>query len=288
MIKQIIFFLLSFALGYQASGHYNQIITIEKTGQGAPMILIHGMACSAEVWSEVADYYKDSYELHIVSIPGFGNKDTLIASHVLKAIRDAVISYAQEQQLKKPILMGHSMGGFISLWAAAEATDLFGKIISIDGLPYFPVLAMPGITAETAVPIVEQMQQGMRNQNPETARVSQEMMIASMIGKESKREKVVEMGLNSNPDVIAQAMGEMFTTDIRKEVGAIKQPVLAMGSWYAYRDYGVTREMSTMGYKAQFEKIPNARFEMADTALHFIFYDDPDWFYALVDSFLTE
>ncbi|TVQ18887.1 MAG: alpha/beta hydrolase [Bacteroidetes bacterium] len=288
MTKQVIMIVISIFVGFFSASAGNAIIQTEIRGAGQPMILIHGMACSAGVWEEVAAYYEDRYELHLVSISGFGNRASFEAPHILKAIRDALIGYVHSEGLHKPILMGHSMGGFLSLWAAAEAPDLFGKIISVDGLPYFPVLAMPGMTPETAGPIAEMMQNNMRNASPEAARAQQEMMIATMISDPAKRAVVLEMGMQSNPDVIARAMGEMYTTDIRNQVSAIDIPVLALGSWYGYRQWGVTKESASAGYLVQFDPIPNASFKMAATALHFIFYDDPDWFFEAVDGFLAE
>lgn len=287
MIKQLFFILVSFFIGFNASAS-DAIIQVEKRGQGEAMILIHGMACSSEVWEEVAAYYEDRYELHLVNIAGFGNNQSLEAPHVLKAVRDEIVDYIRTEGLENPVMMGHSMGGFISLWIAAEYPGLLGKIISVDGLPYFPVMAMPGITAETAGPLVEMMQNSMKNPDPEMAKASQEMMIASMIATEEKRAAVVAMGLNSNSSVIAQAMGEMYTTDLREEVHTIDAPVLALGSWYAYRAYGTTLESARKGYEAQFNSIPGARVEMAQKAYHFIFYDEPEWFFTMVDSFLAE
>lgn len=288
MIKQIIFFAIALMLGFASAGASNPIIEVKKTGQGHPMILIHGMACSAEVWNEVAGYYQDRYELHLVTIAGFGNSRTLEAPHTLQAIRDALIAYVKEENLHKPILMGHSMGGFLALWAASEQPELFGPIVSVDGLPYFPVLAMPGISAETAAPMAEMMKNQMQNANPEAARAQQEMMIATMIGDADKRSMVLEMGMRSNPAVIARAMGEMYTTDIRNQVHTIESPVLVLGSWYGYRQWGTTLESARSGFQAQFAPIANSRVEMAATALHFIFYDEPQWFFEMVDGFLEE
>lgn len=287
MIKQLIFFAIAIMLGFASAGASNPIIDVKKTGQGHPMILIHGMACGAEVWNEVADYYQDRYELHLVTIAGFGNPRSLEAPHALQAIRDALIAYVKSENLEKPILMGHSMGGFVSLWAASHRPELFGPIVSVDGLPYFPVLAMPGISAETAAPIAEMMKSQVQNSNPEAARAQQEMMIATMIGDPEKRAEVMEMGMRSNPAVIARAMGEMYTTDIRNQVKAIDSPVLVLGSWYGYRQWGTTLESARNGFKAQFDPIASSRVEMAATALHFIFYDDPQWFFEVVDGFLS-
>lgn len=288
MIKQVFFFVIALLFGLFSAKTQTDILSAEVRGAGKPMILIHGMACSADVWEEVADFYQSRHELHLITLPGFGNQEPFEAPHVLKAIRDALIAYVTTNELDKPLLMGHSMGGFVSLWAAAEAPELFRGIISVDGLPYFPVLAMPGMTAETAGPFVQMMQDNMRNSDPQTSRMYQEMMIASMISNEEKRPVVVEMGVNSNPAVIAQAMGEMYTTDIRDEMKNIDIPVLVLGSWYAYRSFGATLESVKAGFTAQFDPAPHATVKMADTAYHFIFYDDPDWFFKVVDEFLAQ
>lgn len=289
MIKQIIFILIATLVGYSsASASDTSFLSFKKTGKGTPMVLIHGMACSAEVWNEVAEHYKGKYELHIMSIAGFGNMQDFESPHILKSIRDELIDYVKRENLEGTLIMGHSMGGFISLWAAIEAPGLFSKIISVDGLPYFPVLVMPGITAETAGLIAEMMQNAMTSQTPEMARAGQEMMIATMIGNIEKRDKVMEMGMNSNPKVVAKAMGEMYTTDLRPYVNAIDIPVLALGSWYGYKNYGVTMESALMNYNSQFNAISQARVKMAETGLHFIFYDEPEWFFKVVDNFLEE
>ncbi len=289
MIKQVLVFGISLILGLTFASRGNRIISTEVRGSGQPAILIHGMACSAQVWDDVASYYSNRYELHLVTIAGFGNNNTIESQHILRAVRDELIDYVVSRSLNKPILIGHSMGGFLSLWAAVTRPELFGKIVSVDGVPYFPTLVMPGITPETAAPLLEMMQQNMTGQDYETARATQEMMIASMIGNEAKRPMVVDMAMKSNGAVIAKAMGEMYTTDIRSLMAYLESPVLVLGSWYGYRDFGTTMESAKAGFKAQFENNSDlVKVKMAETALHFIFYDEPEWFFKAVDTFLGD
>ncbi|MFW5687689.1 MAG: alpha/beta fold hydrolase, partial [Bacteroidota bacterium] len=91
MIKQLLVLLVSFYFGFSSAAANSSIIRTEVRGSGHPMILIHGMACSAGVWDEVAAYYEDRYELHLVTLPGFGNAENIEAPHLLEAIRDAII-----------------------------------------------------------------------------------------------------------------------------------------------------------------------------------------------------
>jgi pimeloyl-ACP methyl ester carboxylesterase len=266
----------------------NKIITTEVIGKGKPMILIHGMACSAAVWNETIAYYKDKYQLHVVTTMGFGNDGFIETPNFLAQMRDEIIAYIRNNKLKDPILMGHSMGGFLSLWVAATIPNEVGSVISVDGVPFFPVLQMPGTTVESAKLMAGNMRKMMENMDSTARGNNQKMMIASMIATESKREKVIEMGMKSNSKMIGQAFYEMYTTDLRADMEKIKAPVLVLGAWYAYRNYGATREITTVNYESQTNNIPKVKLAIADTAYHFIFYDEPQWFYSQVNEFLGQ
>lgn len=263
------------------------IISTKVVGKGQPMILIHGMSCSADVWKDVTEHYKNNYEIHLVTLKGFGNKESVESEHFLKEVRDELIIYVKTKQLKNTILMGHSMGGFLSLWAAAEAPNLFSKIISVDGIPYFPAVQMPGITPESAKNMAQQMQANMKNVSEDAFAQQQKMIISGMIATPEKREQVVEMGIKSNRTVITQAYGEMYTTDIRPEMSKVKTPVLVLGAWAAYEQYGSTKQAVESNYEAQCKDIENVKVAVAEEAYHFIFYDEPEWFFNQVDSFLA-
>lgn len=264
-----------------------ELISTRVVGKGEPVILIHGMACGPEVWDEFVERYKNKNELHLVRIKGFGNGEKGEADHYLEEVKNELIAYVKDNNLQKPILIGHSMGGFLGLWAAAEASDLFGKIVSVDGVPYFPVLVMPGITPETAKAVSSQMTSAMANMEPASAKANQEMMVASMIATEEMRPKVVEMGIKSNPSVIGQAYGEMYTTDIRPMMEKITVPVLVFGSWAAYEPYGSTKQSVEKNMGDQLKGISNHKLLVAERAYHFVFYDEPEWFYSELDKFLN-
>jgi len=270
-----------------AEAKSENILSTSIVGKGQPMILIHGMSCSADVWNEVTEHYKNDYEIHLVTLKGFGNKESVDSEHFLKEVRNELIDYVKSNQLKNTILMGHSMGGFLSLWAASEAPDLFSKIVSVDGIPYFPAVQMPGITPERAQNMAQQMQANMKNVSEEAFAQQQKMIISGMIATPDKREEVVEMGINSNRMVTTQAYGEMYTTDIRPEMNKVKTPVLVLGAWAAYEQYGSTKQAVESNYEAQCKGIENVKVAVADEAYHFIFYDEPKWFFDQVDSFLA-
>jgi pimeloyl-ACP methyl ester carboxylesterase len=260
---------------------------VEVQGKGKPMILIHGLYCTSDVWKETVERYKKDYECHVLTLAGFGGNPANLNETFLQSVKDDLLAYIKTKKLNKPVLMGHSMGGFISFWTAASAPSTFSKVIAVDGLPFLTAVQMPGVTAEGAKPMAENMRKQMSNtQSEEQTEATQKMILSSMITSPERINQVAAIGKKSDNKTQAQVMYEMFTTDLRQTVAAIDCPVLLLGAWIAYKDYGVTHESITAAYTAQVAAIKNAKVEITDTGKHFIFYDEPVWFYEKVDAFL--
>ena len=69
--------------------------------------------------------------------------------------------YIREQGLSKPVVVGHSMGGFSALMLAQQRPELVGAVMSVDSLPFFSALFGHETTEETARPYAEQAAAGM-------------------------------------------------------------------------------------------------------------------------------
>ena len=82
-------------------------------------------------------------------------------------------------------------------------------------------------------------------------------------------------------------MYELFTTDLRGELGKITSPALVLMSWTAYQAHA-TREQVEHNYQAQYVQLERRQMVMADHARHFIMLDDPAWFYGQLDGFLNQ
>lgn len=260
--------------------------SVEIKGKGQPMILIHGLYCSGEVWKETVARYEKNYECHILTLVGFGGIQPNVNDHFLSSVKDDIIMYIKTKQLHKPILIGHSLGGFISYWAASTEPALFGKVIVVDSVPFLPSLQMPGATVETIKPMAGNTKNMMSNLSPDEVASSQKVALERMINSKERIDQVVGMAVKSDPKTQGEAVYELYTTDLRETITSIEAPVLVLGAWIGYKDYGATHESVRNGYASQIAGIKNHQLEIADNAKHFIFYDDPEWFYAKVDSFI--
>ena len=157
--------------------------TVDVEGKGSPVILIPGLGCSAEVWSETAAHLQGKgFQTHALTIAGFGGTKPITSDHLLNTVRDDLATYITQNKLGHPVVIGHSLGGFVALSLAAEHPDLPGKVISVDGLPYLPVMMNPTITPEGARNMAAGMKaQMMAPQSDEKQRESARETLGAMI-----------------------------------------------------------------------------------------------------------
>jgi pimeloyl-ACP methyl ester carboxylesterase len=101
------------------------------------MILIPGLQCSGAVWNEAVVFYSDKYQVHVLTIAGFAGEPA-IPGLPLSTVRDDLIRYIRENKLNHPVIVGHSLGGFLALWIAATGRDMIDRIVSVDGVPFLP------------------------------------------------------------------------------------------------------------------------------------------------------
>jgi len=127
----------------------------------------------------------------------------------------------------------------------------------------------------------------MKNATPEQTKQSQQYFLSSMATAPDKLELISRWGVESHAPTVAQAMYEMQTIDLRKDVATIKVPVTVLGAWIAYKDYGVTHESTLKNFTDQYKNVKNINIQLTDTAKHFIMYDDPKWFFDQMDKFLS-
>ncbi|WP_192823122.1 alpha/beta fold hydrolase [Rufibacter sp. LB8] len=260
---------------------------VVKTGKGPAMILIPGLNSAGEVWDETVKHYQKNFTCYVLTLPGFAGQPAVKTDHFLNSVRDEIITYVQENKLKKPVLVGHSLGGYLVLALNVKAPELFGKTVVVDGLPFIGAAQNPTATLESIKPMADQMKKQMATPNP-IAQKQQEASMGTMAKDSIHIKKIIEWGRKSDYATTGQAMYEMYTSDLRKDIVAIKSPVLVLGAWYGYKDYGVTREMTTNTFKMQFANLPSADIKVADTAKHFIMYDEPIWMFAQMDAFLKK
>ena len=260
--------------------------SVEVSGSGKPLIFIPGLACPGEVWQEVVARYESNYECHVVSLAGFGGSSpTELNDAFLETVTEDLFEYIEANELHKPVIVGHSLGGFLGLKMGIQDSDALEGLFIVDSLPFLPAGMNPSATPESMKQFAESQREMTRHGTmPEP---QARMMLNSMITDPANIEKALVWVTQSDSTTVAQAMYEMNTIDLRENVSKISVPTQVLGTWIAYKQFGSTRESTEAIFKAQYEKLLNCRIELTDHARHFIMWDDPDFFFSQLDGFLN-
>ncbi|MET4107063.1 alpha/beta hydrolase [Hymenobacter sp. UYP22] len=261
--------------------------TVQVVGKGRPVLLIPGLTCPGTVWNETVAHYQKQYQCHIISLAGFGGTEApATTDKLLQNVRDQLLVYIKTQRLSKPIVIGHSLGGFMALWMSSTQPEAVGPLVIVDSLPFMGAIQNPAATVEQVRPMAEGMRQQMSKGSANATQ--QRQMTASMVTDTARITQVTRWALQSDPATVAQAMYDMYTTDLRQDIARIQQPVLVLGAWAAYKAYGSTKESTRAIFTQQYAKLPQHRVEMSEAGKHFLMYDDTQWFFQLSDAFLKQ
>ena len=94
--------------------YQHQHIFYRKLGDGAPVLLLHGFGEDGRLWDETAQTLKNKYQFIIPDLPGSGKSDA-IADMTMEGLADAVQAILIAEDWQSCMVIGHSMGGYISL-----------------------------------------------------------------------------------------------------------------------------------------------------------------------------
>lgn len=111
---------------------------------GPALVLLHGTRMSARQWGPYRDLLP-GVELVAVDLPGHGERvgEEFTENAVLQTVGDAV-SRAARQGVPRPVLVGHSLGGYVAtLWAARHPGTL-GALVLV-GATADPAGPMTGV-----------------------------------------------------------------------------------------------------------------------------------------------
>lgn len=269
------------------TGFSSRRITVATRGRGPEVILIPGLASTAEVWRGVADRLAGRRRLHLVSVRGFGDlaPGDNASGAVMAAVAGEVRRYIAEQGLERPAIIGHSMGGQVGLRVAADAGPRVGRVMVVDSSPFFPALISPQATAGDVEPIAQLAYQAIH-----------------FLGDAALRSRGRQMGLElggatdavfgtlgwqgGDRRVLAQSLYEVMTVDLRRRLPEITAPVTVVYGWSA--DQASPRSRTDSLFRGAYSRLrAPAAFVPIEGAEHMVMIDQPTRFMAAVDRFLA-
>lgn len=104
------------------------------TGEGEPLILLHGLFGSLENLGGISRRLQDEWQIHALDQRNHGSSPHTGTMNYPAMAAD-VVAYMDAQGLDKASILGHSMGGKVAMQIALQAPERVGKLIIADISP---------------------------------------------------------------------------------------------------------------------------------------------------------
>ena len=183
--------------------------------------------------------------------------------------------------MQNATIIGHSLGGTIATWLAAQKDLKLSKIILIDALPASGALIIPDFNPENLVyetPYNNQ-QLAMEDAAFEQAATA---MSKGMSLKESAQNKIKDWILESDRKTYVYGYTDYLKLDLREDLKNISIPVTIIAASQPYGE-GMVRQT----FKNQYANLKDYNFIIAEDSAHFIMFDKPDWFLKQIEMILS-
>lgn len=249
---------------------------VERHGQhGAPLILIPGLASGSWAWQDTVRQLGKDHVVYVLTLPGFDGRPA-VQDKGIAAAQESLRELIETRKLRKPVLIGHSLGGTLSLELAARFPDLVGGVVSIDGLPLFPGTEDWPLAqrAKMAGSIATRMQAT----TPAMFAAQQQQYMRGMgVTDMARADELAKLTARSDAAAVTRYMVDALSLDLRGSLPAIKAPVLVISPYFELdaAQQQMTQEGKTEYYRALMKGTPNVKVVSVSPARHFAMFDQP-------------
>lgn len=95
-------------------------IAYEVSGKGKPVVLLHGFCETRELWSYFKEHLSKNHQVIALDLPGFGGSPLPEDGFSITDIALLTKNFLEGLSVKNPIVIGHSMGGYVTLEIARQ------------------------------------------------------------------------------------------------------------------------------------------------------------------------
>ena len=244
-------------------------LQFEVSGSGGiPLICVPGWACNAGQFIELAGLLAGKFRVFRLDLPGHGRTPLDGFTPGFDAFAGKITDFVLKHKLERPVLLGHSMGGVLSLMAAASGWLQPRAVINLDGSLPSAKKSLAGL----------RMIRGWLNDpefRPRLAKLLRETFFLSF-ERDTRCEAIIQT-MCSAPEAVLRFLPEQADgLHPGKILPRVKAPVLFVGSAVPRFD---SETAATMITNFRLERIPNAG--------HFLHVYAADKVAALIENFLA-
>jgi pimeloyl-ACP methyl ester carboxylesterase len=263
--------------------------TVATEGRGSQdVVFVHGLAASPECWEEAPARLGPDVRSHLLHMRGFaglaptGFRET---GNFLKPTADALAAYVRANCRGPVAVVGHSMGGLVSLILARDHADVVERLMVVDVPAFFSVLINPFATSKAMAGLAEASRRNYLDKSKKQLEEDLRRASEKLVTDGAALERIVRWGVASDRATTADLMAEVMVTDLRGDLHRIRAPVEVVHAW---DNSGHASKMALdQVYASAYQGLAQGRRLRIDHARHYVMFDQPEVFYNAVRDWLA-
>jgi len=250
-------------------------IYYEITGEGEPLLLVHGLGSSTRDWEEQVPIFSQKYQVITVDIRGHGQTDKPKGPYSISKFAKDIADLVMSLGFTSVNALGLSLGGMIVTQLTIDYPELIKTLVIVNtdaergsrDRAYFEKIISDRIKAIKS--------RGMRGMGEVLAPV-----LFIKPEQEELRKKLVERWAENNQEAYINALKSIVGWNVADQLHTIKCPTLVLASDEDYTPVSVKEEMV--------KQIQNSQLIVIKDARHFLPLERPKEFNATVMEFLSK
>lgn len=102
----------------------NTQIQFTTAGEGDTIVLLHGFLESLDIWKNFSAHLCLNFNVISIDLPGHGKSPCIAESHSMDLMAEAVKTVLDYLKIRTCILIGHSMGGYVTMAFAEKYPEI--------------------------------------------------------------------------------------------------------------------------------------------------------------------
>jgi len=263
-------------------------LQVEQLGNKGPaLIFIPGLASGSWTWRDSAERLSRKHKVYLLTLPGFDGRKP-VSGVTFETLAADLRTLIESRKLDRPVLVGHSLGGTLSMSFAAEHSALISGVIAVDGLPVFP--GTEGVSGDRSA-LAQQARTQLAGQTREQFAAYQQTYMGRMgVIDAATATRLAEWSSRSDPGATAEFAAQLLMLDLRPKLPSISVPLVEISPFYApdFAAMGVNEDAKTNYYRMLLKGVAKLEVVSISPARHFAMFDQPEKFAAALDDALAK
>jgi pimeloyl-ACP methyl ester carboxylesterase len=194
-------------------------LCVDDRGRGAPtFVFVHGWCCDHTHFAPQLDHFARRHRVIGIDQRGFGASDKPEQDYTIEGFADDLAWVCRTLEVERPVVVGHSLGGAITLATAARHPELAAAIVLCDPAIF---LSIEGPLAEMVAALASADYREVAEQF-----VSNRLFIES--DDPHQKARIVEQMLRTPQHVMHSALHHLVEFDMAAAARACRAPVLCI------------------------------------------------------------